>query len=249
MDTYDIRKRRLRQLIDIKYGGKQINMARETGIKAPQINRWVSDTAKDKRRIEEDSARAIEKMVELPSRWIDMEGADGDESREPDAMELANRLRIAREHAGLSQDELAARIKLTQQGIAAIEKGISLKPRKLAEIARVLGVDPAWIEYGEGKRPPWLSLTNESGQSHMVQERTPSAPADDLFERYKSATQETRAAVDLLLFPEDERNLLIGTPIYSVMTALEGLAMDGLQAIKNGSSAVAASSLVERKVG
>ena len=57
---------------------------------------------------------------------------------------LGNRLKSARESAGLSQAELAERVGMSQQGVADIEtKGG--RPRKLIEIARACGVTPEWL--------------------------------------------------------------------------------------------------------
>lgn len=58
---------------------------------------------------------------------------------------LADRLREAREAAGLSQPQLAERVGMSQQGIAAIETGDSLRPRKIRELARAVGRSEAWL--------------------------------------------------------------------------------------------------------
>jgi phage repressor protein C with HTH and peptisase S24 domain len=58
---------------------------------------------------------------------------------------IADRVRVAREGLGISQPELAARVGMSQQGIAAIESGASRYPRKLRELARALGKSEAWL--------------------------------------------------------------------------------------------------------
>ena len=51
---------------------------------------------------------------------------------------LAERLKIGREKAGMSQAQLAEKIGLSQQSVAKIENGETLQPRKIKEIAKVL---------------------------------------------------------------------------------------------------------------
>lgn len=57
-----------------------------------------------------------------------------------DPKELARRVYKARMAAGLSQAEVAEKVGMTQTGVAAIEVGRSTRPRRLAEIAKVLNV-------------------------------------------------------------------------------------------------------------
>ncbi|ANZ86926.1 TPA: helix-turn-helix transcriptional regulator [Salmonella enterica subsp. enterica serovar Kentucky] len=61
---------------------------------------------------------------------------------------LAERLKIAREKTGLSQAQLAESIGVSQQSVAKIENGDTLQPRKIKEIANVLGVSQKWLQLG-----------------------------------------------------------------------------------------------------
>ncbi|HEM7577760.1 TPA: helix-turn-helix transcriptional regulator [Serratia marcescens] len=61
---------------------------------------------------------------------------------------LAERFKFARENSGLSQEELAAKVGVTQQSIAKIENGITLQPRKIKELAAYLGVSQQWLQLG-----------------------------------------------------------------------------------------------------
>ncbi|MDF3830937.1 MULTISPECIES: XRE family transcriptional regulator [unclassified Pseudocitrobacter] len=61
---------------------------------------------------------------------------------------LAERLKIAREKKGFSQAQLAEMIGLSQQSVAKIENGETLQPRKIKEIANVLGVSQKWLQLG-----------------------------------------------------------------------------------------------------
>jgi len=64
---------------------------------------------------------------------------------------IGNRLRRTRKEKGLTQDQLAAQCGSKQAVIQKIENGKSLRPRQIEEIAKILDVNPAWLQFGE----PW----------------------------------------------------------------------------------------------
>jgi transcriptional regulator with XRE-family HTH domain len=68
---------------------------------------------------------------------------------------LGERISVAREHAGLSEDELAARLAVRRRTIDDWE-GDGAEPRanKLAMLAGILGVSPAWLLSGAGEGVP-----------------------------------------------------------------------------------------------
>ena len=72
MDTYQARRANLLRLIDEDFDGNQTAFAAAVGVKPPQVNRWVSETASEKRRITEDSARRIEEKCHKESCWLDI---------------------------------------------------------------------------------------------------------------------------------------------------------------------------------
>jgi len=63
---------------------------------------------------------------------------------------LGNRIRIARELAGLSQEQLAEKVGIRQQSLQAAEVGETAMPRKIKQIALVLDVNLNWLITGEG---------------------------------------------------------------------------------------------------
>ena len=81
--------------------------------------------------------------------------------------ELRHRVWLAREHASLSQGELAEASGLSRPGIAKIEQG-STKPRRttLLLIALATGVDSYWLETGESPK------TNAFRAAHPSNEHT-----------------------------------------------------------------------------
>lgn len=82
---------------------------------------------------------------------------------------IAERLKSAREAAGLSQEELAKRAGVSQGTIANVEGGVRKNPRELLAIARAASVNAEWLKSGKGQRQ-----TDQAGQNHAVQE----LPAD-----------------------------------------------------------------------
>lgn len=64
---------------------------------------------------------------------------------------LAERLAWARNEKGLTQHELAAAAKVAQSTIGSLESGARQTARRVIDIARALGVDPAWLANGVGE--------------------------------------------------------------------------------------------------
>lgn len=63
---------------------------------------------------------------------------------------IAERMRAARERAGLTQPALAQRANVSQGTIGNIESGLRKRPRDLLAIAAALHVSPLWLETGQG---------------------------------------------------------------------------------------------------
>ena len=67
---------------------------------------------------------------------------------------IADRMRQAREAGGLTQPELARRAGVSQGTIGNIESGARKQPRDLLAIAAALNVSPAWLATGSGPMQP-----------------------------------------------------------------------------------------------
>ena len=65
---------------------------------------------------------------------------------------IAERLKAAREIAGLTQEEVAAAAGISQGTVANIESGLRKAPRELMAIARSVNVHPEWLKSGRGPR-------------------------------------------------------------------------------------------------
>lgn len=76
---------------------------------------------------------------------------------------IAERLKSAREAAGLTQPELAKRAGVSPGTIGNIESGARQRPRELLAIAREVKVNPHWLESGKGPRDSAAAANTESG--------------------------------------------------------------------------------------
>lgn len=65
-------------------------------------------------------------------------------------MELKDRLKQARKHAGLTQAELAERAGIKQASVSEIERGLTRTSGYMVKLAQVCGVDPIWLSEGTG---------------------------------------------------------------------------------------------------
>ena len=77
-------------------------------------------------------------------------------------------MRMRRQQKGWTQEQLARQAGTNQAVIQKIENGKSLRPRKINEIAEVLGVNPAWLMFGDeaenGLSPDAIALAEEWSQ-------------------------------------------------------------------------------------
>jgi transcriptional regulator with XRE-family HTH domain len=70
--------------------------------------------------------------------------------KEVDPAALGRRVAIRRAKLGLSQEALALRIGMKQQGVDAIEQGRVKRPRLLRELARALSTSEEWLLWRRG---------------------------------------------------------------------------------------------------
>jgi SOS-response transcriptional repressor LexA len=81
-------------------------------------------------------------------------------------MEFKHRVKAARKYAGLKQGELAAKVGIKQATISDIETGKSGSSSYTASIAHACGVDPLWLETGQGDmRPKESSTPTDTGEN------------------------------------------------------------------------------------
>src|SRR5258708_16331300 len=71
MDIYDIRRKRLRQLIDEDFDGVAAQFARAVGSEPSYINRVLSDNPTHRKNLGEDLARKYEHATGKSRLWLD----------------------------------------------------------------------------------------------------------------------------------------------------------------------------------
>jgi DnaJ-domain-containing protein 1 len=144
MDTNEIRRVKLRQLIDERYDGKVARLAAFLDMKPPQLHRWLSGG----QGVHENSARAIERDCGLPPGWLDLppdappsalpEPSNVSATPEPTVADLLERLRA----------EIATQPEAVKRAIAELMAEYVTTPdeatgRAVADaILRILGPRP-----------------------------------------------------------------------------------------------------------
>ena len=76
---------------------------------------------------------------------------------------IAERLKAAREEAGLTQEDVATAAGVAQGTVANIESGIRKNPRELLAIAKAVNVHPEWLKSGRGPRELVVPLDINQG--------------------------------------------------------------------------------------
>ncbi len=91
--------------------------------------------------------------------------------RENSGMNFGQRLKAARKYAGLTQTQLATKVGMDQTTISDLERGKSSSSSFCASIARACGVDPLWLETGQGDMRPQESTnpTDTGGNVEPLQ--------------------------------------------------------------------------------
>jgi len=80
-------------------------------------------------------------------------------------MNLSQRVKAARKHAGLTQRELAKAARVEQPLISQLETGKTLKSAHIAQIAKACRVSAIWLASGEGEMVP--PLRNADGSINL----------------------------------------------------------------------------------
>ena len=86
---------------------------------------------------------------------------------------IAERLKAAREEAGLTQEGVATAAGVAQGTVANIESGIRKNPRELLAIAKAVNVHPEWLKSGRGPK----ELVTASGADQLDGVREPASIA------------------------------------------------------------------------
>jgi Predicted transcriptional regulator len=86
-------------------------------------------------------------------------------------MNLSERIKAARKHAGLTQQQLAQLVGVAQTAISQLESGKAQRTTYIAEIAYACAVSSKWLALGEGEMQP-----TEGSSEIDLQETPPTTP-------------------------------------------------------------------------
>ena len=161
---------------------------------------------------------------------------------------VGDRVRMARQAKGLTMNELAKAIGKKESYISELERGGIKRGSQLYRIADVLGAPLSWLESGTGnaefvlglikatESDAYKALMSASNRSGYRVSEGGHDPASDFYGAFQMATQETRAAVELLLLPKAERAALIGV-MPALVAGVELLEAHAAHALRKRKSA------------
>jgi hypothetical protein len=104
MNVKDIRRQRLQQLINERFGGIKLRFAEAMEMKPPHVHRWLR-VGKGGQGMEEESARAIEIKLNLDTLWLDQET---DNQITPDVSSLLATITAAAKSGSLTDEQAKA---------------------------------------------------------------------------------------------------------------------------------------------
>lgn len=119
---------------------------------------------------------------------------------------IGGRVQSLMEEKGISQEDLAEMVNVTQMAISNLINGKVSKPRNILDIANALGVDPNWLQNG-GERPSVVAvIKGNKGDSNITQGDTTnyfggsggSTPAVDM-DRFSRQLDRIEQKLDFLL--------------------------------------------------
>ncbi|WP_367239226.1 helix-turn-helix transcriptional regulator [Pseudomonas fulva] len=88
-------------------------------------------------------------------------------------MNLSQRIKAARKHAGLTQRELAEEVGIAQTAISQLESGKTLRSSYLLDIASACGVSSFWLVGGEGP------MIRDQARTTGLKKSSAISPADE----------------------------------------------------------------------
>ncbi|MBF0135284.1 MAG: helix-turn-helix domain-containing protein [Magnetococcus sp. DMHC-1] len=115
---------------------------------------------------------------------------------------LSSRIRIAREHAGFTQKELADRVGISQTAVHKLECGRSRSSRRTVAIAMTCGVDPVWLETGQGDMVAGGGMSMAIGMNLPSYSNEPLPAVAEQAETYRAEEVDSPSRVPLITWEE-----------------------------------------------
>jgi ribosome-binding protein aMBF1 (putative translation factor) len=127
-----------------------------------------------------DPSGHIEKIAELTGRsaqWL-VTGSEASEGNDSMLAALGDRVREARQTAGLTKSELAYRLGVVEEDVNEFESGSKDASTHLELIAEVTGKSPSWFR--DSAEAPTAEAPGEETNATMLKADTSAEPADEL---------------------------------------------------------------------
>jgi transcriptional regulator with XRE-family HTH domain len=111
------------------------------------------------------------------------------------SMKFSERLKLARKHADLSQEELADAIGVTQGLISKIERGDQEESAYVVKMARICGVRPEWLDDGSGEMTDGLYVESEKiKKAVLLMQELPEYALDEAIKGLDSVSKLSKMA-------------------------------------------------------
>jgi hypothetical protein len=186
MDKNDLRRTRLRALINTQFGGVVLRLANRLDMKPPQLHRWLSGG----QNMHEDSARTIEEKLGLESGWFDEESDVAQSS----PVTLADKLLSPDDKATYVIDGMRALLALAGLPINCLGSSVALR-RTLIEGTTPVGLAPDLVHRAVAE------LWRESAQS-IRRIKDPDKVADLVLAKAQNWIEPTSSPANPALNPE-----------------------------------------------
>lgn len=122
-------------------------LADDFEVKPPSVQGWVNHGRIDKAKLMQLIAYFSD-VVPLEHWGID------EQVFHTLSTSLSQRMKTAREHAGITQKQLAEAVNVEQPLISQLETGKTLKSAHIAQMAKACGVSAIWLASGKGEMLP-----------------------------------------------------------------------------------------------
>lgn len=134
---------------------------------------------------------------------------------------LSDRIRFLRKKYGLSQQQLAQAIGVSQSAIAHYESNTRLNPKKILEIAEVFNVNPHWLAQGKGAPGNVLYTNATSALQLQTHDSAIGCVTKDTYQNNSASWPFKRLSSDRYWKLSEEERLVIEETALSLTSSFE----------------------------